>query len=195
MASKKSPTSGDDIAPEIKGQSKGGSEFTSGATYGVELDDQNVVGAVDLGPSERHASMRTTFYSEESLSKLKDGILSITIPETEKAEAKVKEVIRSQDVVRESIQQELVQLEEYKLTDDIGKIFVDVKRYHAKLTNIKKDMHTLQDKSAKLKRKAQRLQIQKQKEELHKAHQKEKQLELEREITAKPAAEYSTKSK
>lgn len=119
---------------------------------------------------------------------LASGIKCNYLTDVEKAKSRVGELIHNQDVLRESIQQELYNIEEYKLTEDITRFTQDLRLYQAKLLNIKKDINNVTDKVSKMKKRAVKLQIGKQKEEVHKAKQKQKDLEFQKQLTAKPAA-------
>eukprot|EP00794_Sanderia_malayensis_P007444 gene7444-8266_t len=119
---------------------------------------------------------------------LASGIKSNYLADVNKAKGRVDELVHNQSVLRESIQQEMMNLDEYKLTEDVSQFMQDLRFYHSKLLNIKKDIHQVSDKVSKMKKKSMKLQIGKQKEELHKAQQKQKELELQKQLTAKPAS-------
>ncbi|KAG7232619.1 hypothetical protein INR49_008320 [Caranx melampygus] len=70
---------------------------------------------------------------------------------------------------------------------DLNSLFTEAKVYHNKLVNIRKEMIMLHEKTTKLKKRALKLQQQKQKEALEKEQQREKELERERQLIAKPA--------
>lgn len=116
------------------------------------------------------------------------GIKADYLADMNQSKSRVRELVHNQDVLRESLQQEMTNLEEYKLTDDIAEFANSLKSYHSKLLNVKRDIQYVNDKVAKMKKKSVKLQIGKQKEELHKAHQKQKELEFQKQLTAKPAA-------
>lgn len=122
--------------------------------------------------------------------KLKAGILNAHVPDLTLVHDRVREVIRNQGVILDSTQNELTQLKECTMLSEIWDTFENVKVYHKKLTGIKKDMSQLLEHSQRLRLRAHKLQIQKQKDELALASEKERQLKYEKELTAKPAAEY-----
>lgn len=132
--------------------------------------------------------------SEDALAQVSDAILDLYKPELDKQHERVKEVLRNQGVLMDSTQNEVVQLRECQMLNDIQRTFDDIKVYQKKLLNMKKNMKSIQERSEKARVRAQKLMIQKQKEELHIAHEKEKQRKYEIDLTAKPAQEYLEES-
>ncbi|XP_060591574.1 biogenesis of lysosome-related organelles complex 1 subunit 6-like [Ruditapes philippinarum] len=115
------------------------------------------------------------------------GVLEMFLPNLQKAKSSLNEVLHNQEVLIETVQQE-----NSKFTDsDCMKKLIDTmqeaKHYHMKLVNLKREMNGLMDKSTKLKRRAVKLQQEKQREELRRAVQIEKEQERERMLTAKVA--------
>jgi len=66
-----------------------------------------------------------------------------------------------------------------------------VRTYHSKLAKIKQDMSSIEDRVGRLKKRAMKLKLQKEKEERSKAEAYERQLELERQLTAKLASDHA----
>ena len=132
--------------------------------------------------------------SQDALVQVSDAILNLYKPELDKQHERAKEVLRNQGVLMDSSQNEVVQLRECQMLNDIQQTFDDIKVYQKKLLNMKKNMKSIQERSEKARVRAQKLMIQKQKEELHIAHEKEKQRKYEIDLTAKPAQEYLEES-
>lgn len=121
---------------------------------------------------------------------LANGMLNLLEPDLAVVHERVKELLRNQGVLLDSTQNELTQLKECAMLNEVTNTFINVKNYHKKLVTIKKDMNQLLEQSSKVKVRAQKLQLQKEKDELALASEREKQLKYEKELAAKPAAEY-----
>ena len=128
--------------------------------------------------------------SEDTKKKLVGGLVDLYEPDLNAMHERVKEVLRNQGVLLDSTQNELTQLKECTMLNDIIETFENVKIYHKKLVTIKKDMHQLSERANKVKVRAHKLQVQKEKDELALASERERQMIYEKELAAKPAAEY-----
>ena len=125
----------------------------------------------------------------ERIANLKSAVTNNYIADVNKAKGRVEELIHNQEVLRESIQQEMTNLNEYKLTDDITEFVTELEIYHSKLKNMRRDIQYASDKVSKLKRRSTKLRVNKEKEERQIEENKRKELELQQELTAKPAAQ------
>uniref|UniRef100_A0A3P9MPV7 Biogenesis of lysosome-related organelles complex 1 subunit 6 n=1 Tax=Oryzias latipes TaxID=8090 RepID=A0A3P9MPV7_ORYLA len=94
---------------------------------------------------------------------------------------------QNQIVLLDTLDQEVTKFRECNTLQDLNSLFTEAKVYHHKLVNIRKEMIMLHEKTTKLKKRALKLQQQKQKEVLEKEQQREKELERERQLIAKPA--------
>ncbi|XP_067104986.1 biogenesis of lysosome-related organelles complex 1 subunit 6 isoform X2 [Osmerus mordax] len=94
---------------------------------------------------------------------------------------------QNQVILLETLDQEVTKFRECNALLDLNSLFTEAKIYHGKLINIRKDMIMLHEKTTKLKKRALKLQQQRQKEALEKEQQREKELERERQLIAKPA--------
>lgn len=121
------------------------------------------------------------------IDKLTEGTLGLFLPNLQKAKGSINEVLHNQEVLIETIQQENAKFDDSVATKKLTDTMITARQYHTKLVNLKKEMATLMDRSTKLKRRAVKLQQQKQKEELQRAQQKEREQEKERALTAKVA--------
>ena len=124
---------------------------------------------------------------QEAVNKISSGVKDDYLCSLNKASEKVKELTHNQEVLRESIQQEMTNLNEYKLTDDITNFVGELRTYHTKLKNMKKDIQYINDKVSKMKRRASKLRVNREKEERQAEENKRKELELQQQLTAKPS--------
>ena len=125
----------------------------------------------------------------EARNKISYAVKSNYLLSLNKASGRVKELIHNQEVLRESIQQEMTNLDEYKLTEDISGFVAELKDYHLKLKSMKRDIQYITDRVSKMKRRAAKLRANKEKEEKQVEENKRKQLEIQQQLTAKPAPE------
>ncbi|KAL8595545.1 hypothetical protein ACOMHN_000753 [Nucella lapillus] len=144
----------------------------------------------DLEPSSHGA-----FHMEEDLcvdpamvQQLTDGFIQRFLPTLEKSKSSVSEILNNQTVVIETLEQENAKFKDCTAHLDLCQMMGKAKTYHSKLLTVRRDMAALHDKAAKLKRRALKLQQQRQKEELQRAHQQERELEKEHMLTAKVAS-------
>ncbi|XP_045214193.2 biogenesis of lysosome-related organelles complex 1 subunit 6-like [Mercenaria mercenaria] len=121
------------------------------------------------------------------IEKLTHGVLEMFLPNLQKAKGSLNEVLHNQEVLIETVQQENSKFTESASMKQLIETMQEAKAYHGKLVNLKREMNSLMDKSTKLKRRAVKLQQEKQKEELRKAVQQEREQERERMLTAKVA--------
>ncbi|XP_061739662.1 biogenesis of lysosome-related organelles complex 1 subunit 6 isoform X2 [Nerophis ophidion] len=119
--------------------------------------------------------------------KLTDGLLSHYLPSLQNSKRTLQELTQNQLILLDTLDQEVTKFQECNALLDLNSLFTEAKIYHNKLVNIRKEMILLHERTTKLKKRALKLQQQKQKEALEKEHQREKELERERQLTAKPA--------
>jgi 3-methyladenine DNA glycosylase AlkC len=123
----------------------------------------------------------------ESIEKLSSGVLKNSLNQQQKMKKLLNDVTESQRVILETLQQENAKFSECQILHEVNDVMDKAKVYHTKLLNIKKEMLSLHEKSAELKRRAVRIQQEKQKEALHREHKREQELEKERKLTARMA--------
>lgn len=123
---------------------------------------------------------------EEVLNNLTIGLLDHLMPKFSNAKQSLSNVSENQRILIETIEQENAKFFECQSFNDIVETMQKAKVYHTKLLNIKKDMISLHEKSARLKRRAVKLQQQKEKEALQKELDRERQIERDRLLTAQP---------
>lgn len=122
---------------------------------------------------------------ESVVSKLTSGLLMTVVPEEERLRKQLNDIIQSQNVLIEAIGHENFKFRDAQLLKEVSDIMDRAKVYQVKLTNIKKDMMSLHEKTSQLKRRALKLQQRKQKEALQKEQQRDEELEKEKKLTAK----------
>lgn len=118
--------------------------------------------------------------------KLATGILSIYQPSLEKVKENLNELTNKQEVLLNQIQNDNKKFQDIIEDADLNDMFATIKLYQGKLTNIKKEMVTVHDRTYKLKKRALRLQQIKQKEALGREQQREQELRREQELIGKP---------
>jgi len=118
---------------------------------------------------------------------LTEGFVARFLPSLLKAQSSISQIKSSQAVLIESVQQETSKFTDFQANIDLKETMVKAKQYHNKLLKLRKEMTDLHEKSKRLKKRAVKLQQQKQKEELTRAHNMEKEFEKERMLTARLA--------
>ncbi|XP_056134172.1 biogenesis of lysosome-related organelles complex 1 subunit 6 [Lampris incognitus] len=124
---------------------------------------------------------------ENVVTKLTEGLLSHYLPDLQNSKQALQELSKNQVILLETLDQEVTKFRECNALLNLNSLFTEAKVYHNKLVNIRKEMIMLHEKTTKLKKRALKLQQQKQKEALEKEQQREKELERERQLIAKPA--------
>uniref|UniRef100_A0A3B3ZFD9 Biogenesis of lysosome-related organelles complex 1 subunit 6 n=1 Tax=Periophthalmus magnuspinnatus TaxID=409849 RepID=A0A3B3ZFD9_9GOBI len=122
-----------------------------------------------------------------AVERLTEGLLSHYLPDLQNSKRVLQELTQNQVILLETLDQEVTKFRDCNALLDLNALFTEAKIYHNKLVNIRKEMIMLHEKTTKLKKKALKLQQQKQKDLLEKEQQREKELERERQLTAKPA--------
>ncbi|XP_067653108.1 biogenesis of lysosome-related organelles complex 1 subunit 6-like [Haliotis asinina] len=123
----------------------------------------------------------------EIVEKLSSGFLQTFLPTLEKSKSSLEEVLSNQKILIETVEQENSKFQECQSMEELTQTMLKARKYYNKLITIKKEMANLHDKSGKLKKRAVKLQQQRQKEELQKAQQREKEHEKERMLAARVA--------
>ncbi|XP_065649187.1 uncharacterized protein LOC136078129 [Hydra vulgaris] len=133
-----------------------------------------------------------TIISNDSTKLLNKGICEVYEPEVHNVHKHILEIIRNQGVLYDSIEQEFTQLEECVMLKEVAETFEKVKEYQKKLVFIKKESSVLVDRIQKTKARAQKLQYQKEQNDLDVAREKEKNRIYESELVAKLASSAET---
>ncbi|KAL4660731.1 biogenesis of lysosome-related organelles complex 1 subunit 6 [Arapaima gigas] len=119
--------------------------------------------------------------------KLAQGLLSHYLPDLQHSKQALQELTQNQVILLDTLEQEVTKFKDCNSLLDINSLFTEAKVYHSKLVNIRKEMMMIHERTTKLKKRALKLQQQRQKEALEKEQQREKELERERQLIAKPA--------
>ncbi|KAM9817308.1 biogenesis of lysosome-related organelles complex 1 subunit 6 [Neosynchiropus ocellatus] len=127
------------------------------------------------------------YVDKEAVYKLTEGLLSHYLPDLQKSKQTLQELTQNQVILLDTLDQEVTKFRECNALLDLNSLFTEAKVYHHKLVNIRKEMIVIHERTTKLKKRALKLQQQKQKEALEKEQQREKELERERQLIAKPA--------
>ncbi|KFM60540.1 Pallidin, partial [Stegodyphus mimosarum] len=125
--------------------------------------------------------------SREILQKLAYGTLSLYLDDTKKISSSLNELTRNQNIVIETLEQENSKLSDAMKMYNLDEMFSKIKQYNVKVQLLKKEMLTIHDRSVKLKKRAMRLQQQKQKEALQKELQRDRELERDKQLAPKIA--------
>ncbi|TKS69590.1 Biogenesis of lysosome-related organelles complex 1 subunit 6 [Collichthys lucidus] len=148
---------------------------------------------------ESSAPEENVIVDKKAVDKLTEGLLAHYLPDLQNSKRALQELTQNQLVLLDTLDQEVTKFRECNTLLDLNSLlevhlnpvcspqFTEAKFYHSKLVNIRKEMIVLHEKTTKLKKRALKLQQQKQKEALEKEQQREKELERERQLIAKPA--------
>jgi signal transduction histidine kinase len=123
--------------------------------------------------------------SNDTINKLAYGVVNSLLPDLSRSKKLLSDVTESQRVLIETLQQENAKFAECQVLQEVMETMNRAKLYHGKLVNIKKEMLLLHEKTAQLKRRALRLQQQKQMEALDAEQRRERELEKERALMAR----------
>uniref|UniRef100_A0A8C9V6L4 Biogenesis of lysosome-related organelles complex 1 subunit 6 n=1 Tax=Scleropages formosus TaxID=113540 RepID=A0A8C9V6L4_SCLFO len=138
-------------------------------------------------PSEGVIPEDVMTVDKTTIDKLARGLLSHYLPDLQHSKQALQELTQNQVVLLDTLEQEIAKFKDCNSLLDINSLFTEAKVYHNKLVNIRKDMMMIHERTTKLKKRALKLQQQRQKEALEKEQQREKELERERQLIAKPA--------
>ncbi|XP_067003334.2 biogenesis of lysosome-related organelles complex 1 subunit 6 [Anabrus simplex] len=138
--------------------------------------------------SETLISDSDSLVDQAAVNKLATGLLGLYQPELKKVKQQLDELTKKQGSLIGQLQEENKRFADVQASDELQQMFTMVKHYQGRLTAVKKEMTQLHERTAKLKKRAMKLQQLKQKEALHRQHQKELQLQREEELIAKPSS-------
>jgi len=124
---------------------------------------------------------------EGAIEKLSNGLLKNCLNDQRMVKKLLHDVTESQRVILETLQQENAKFTECQILQEVSDVMEKAKQYHTKLLNIKKEMLALHEKSAILKRRAVKIQQEKQQEAFVREQQRERELEKKKKLTAKMA--------
>lgn len=128
---------------------------------------------------------KTDAVSKAVLEKLSSGLLSYYIEDITKTSSSLQELIQNQNIVIETLQQENARFSAVLKVHQLADMFSKLKLYYTKVQVLKKDMLVIIDRTAKLKKRAMKLQQQKQKEALQKELQRDREIERDKQLAPK----------
>ncbi|KAK8722099.1 hypothetical protein OTU49_012481 [Cherax quadricarinatus] len=102
-------------------------------------------------------------------------------------EGKLKELLQNQEVLTEGLRGENERFREAVATFNLPALFAEVSVYTKKLAYLKEEMCNITDRTARLKRRALRLQQQQQQKALNQEQQRAQLAEREKHLIARPA--------
>lgn len=168
---------------EVEGlEDEGPSQSDSPHNTDLRLTLPESLSSENSGPVEEEVVV-----DRNTVMKLTEGLLSHYLPDLQNSKQVLQELTQNQVILLDTMEQEVTKFRECNALLDLNSLFTEAKVYHNKLVNIRKEMLMLHEKTTKLKKRALKLQQQKQKEALEKEQQREKELERERQLIAKPA--------
>ncbi|KAK6620949.1 hypothetical protein RUM43_011248 [Polyplax serrata] len=109
----------------------------------------------------------------EAVLKLSEGLINIYHPALKSVRSQLLEIVKKQEFLCDEMHQQNQKLSESSQSKELREMFDKIKVYKEKLVNIKRSMMSLHEQSTKLKKRALRLEQQKQKEALNKVHKRE----------------------
>lgn len=101
-------------------------------------------------------------------------------------ESKLKELLQNQQVLVEGLHGENDRFKEMETNFNLSSLFNEVSVYSQKLKFLKSEMSNITDRTARIKRRALRLQQQQQQKALNLEHQRAQQAEREKHLIARP---------
>ncbi|KAG8189008.1 hypothetical protein JTE90_019018 [Oedothorax gibbosus] len=129
--------------------------------------------------------------SGELLKKLSSGFLSYYVDDMKKSSLTLNELTRNQGIVIETLEQENARVTDALKMHPLDEMYSKIKIYHQKVLLLKKDMLAVYERTSRLKKRAMKLQQQKQKEALQKELQKDRELERDKQLAPKIATKSS----
>ncbi|KAG8234609.1 hypothetical protein J437_LFUL017722 [Ladona fulva] len=154
----------------------------------TEIQNDSQDGTVQSGNASKNP-----FTCKETVSQLSEGLMSQYSTDLARVKTQIDELIKGQSSLIEKLESENARFAITQETYDLQETFTKVKHYHTKLESIKKEMAQIHERTAKVKKRAMKLQHNCQKEALMREQRKEEQLQREQQLIAKPGV--SRKSK
>ncbi|XP_034290564.1 biogenesis of lysosome-related organelles complex 1 subunit 6 isoform X2 [Pantherophis guttatus] len=109
--------------------------------------------ALDLNDNSPDEALVDDFpiIDKKAVEQLTEGLVSHYLPDLQRSKLALKELTQNQEVLLETVQQEISKFKECNSILDINMLFSEAKYYHNKLVNIRKEMLLLHEKTSKLK--------------------------------------------
>lgn len=181
---------------EVKDAASQGDELESeessqGPTQSEKVASEGSEGSPSSSSSSMSPSKEGTGLlpvSEETIRTLSNAFIEAFQPHFEHSRESLHELIRNQELLLDTVQQENRKYEENHMLEDVNETMKKARLYQSKLVNIRKEMVHLHERVGKLKKRALKLQNQRMKENLQREQQKEREYEEDRLLRARPAA-------
>ncbi|KAF7647847.1 hypothetical protein LDENG_00165750 [Lucifuga dentata] len=172
---------------EAEGMEDEGPSFQSELPHNKDHWQNSLAEQESLHPESSAPVEDVVLVDKRTVDKLTEGLLSHYLPDLQNSKRALQELTQNQLILLDTLDQEVTKFRECNTLLDLNSLFTEAKFYHNKLVNVRKEMMMLHEKTTKLKKRALKLQQQKQKEALEKEQQREKELEREKQLIAKPA--------
>lgn len=154
-----------------------------------DVDFLPVIDRLDYAPLEENQGKVDTakgnVTSTETVGLLSEGLLAHFLPPLEQAKKNLDDLAEKQQIILETFQTENQRYNKAEAIRELASKTDQIKIYHEKLLSVRKTMASLHERSTRLKRRALRLQSERQKEELAKETAKELEREKERKLIAR----------
>ncbi|XP_048748815.2 biogenesis of lysosome-related organelles complex 1 subunit 6-like isoform X1 [Ostrea edulis] len=174
------------VDPDLGGNSAADPNLNGNSTTDPDVDVHSTADPdVDEHSTADREEEEKSSIDPAVVEKLSLGLLEICLPSLQKSKSSLDDLLQNQQFLIETVQQENAKFTDCKDMEEIRQIMSQARRYQMKLLNLKKEMNALSDKSGKLKKRAVKLQQQKQKEDLQRVHQREREQEREKMLEAK----------
>lgn len=177
--------SGDPAVEEQRGAQSSREMDAGSRKESTDMQEKDPLGAPETGESRLHEEESWTDVDPTMVEKLSIGLLEICLPSLQKSKSSLDDLLQNQQFLTESVQQENSKFADCMDIEELSKIMNQARKYHMKLINLKKEMNSLSDKGVKLKRRALKIQQQKQKEDLQRVQQRMREQEREKMLEAK----------
>ncbi|XP_053988049.1 biogenesis of lysosome-related organelles complex 1 subunit 6-like [Hylaeus volcanicus] len=135
---------------------------------------------------DKHESDKVQVDFSDAAKKLAEGLLNIYQLPLEQVQKELNEATSKQEALLAQMQIENKKLQETFENVNLNEMFQTIKVYQGKLTSMKKEMALIHERTFKLKKRALRLQLVKQKEALNREQQREQEIRREQELIGKP---------
>lgn len=181
-----SPTmSGNPAVEEQRGDQQSREMDADRSKESTDIHENDPQGAPETGEGPLPEEESWTAVDPSVVEKLSIGLLEICLPSLQKSKSSLDDLLQNQQFLTESVQQENSKFADCRDIEELSKTMNQARKYHTKLINLKKEMNFLSDKGVKLKRRALKIQQQKQKEDLQRVQQRMREQEREKMLEAK----------
>lgn len=129
------------------------------------------MGSLNIDSSSQGETCSNNPYCANTVNLLATGLIDLYKPSLTNVNNQLQELTTKQNILVEQLHDENLKISWAKNSEEMAEMFNMVKVYQTKLCNIKREMRNIHDKSAKLKKRALRLQQYKERETIVKTQQ------------------------